>query len=101
MAQYLQIAVRAVGVGAVLVIVAVASRQVYLRVAAEAGIAGGEEDPAATMLIRCEAMHSRLQNSGWALAWLLVESMQSSLLYIYTVVTDFFPRLESVVRSAY
>ncbi len=62
MAQYLQIATRAVGVGAVLVIVAVASRQVYLRVAAEAGIAGGEEDPAATMLIRCEAMHSRLQS---------------------------------------
>ncbi|MHA7685924.1 hypothetical protein [Cupriavidus sp. PET2-C1] len=62
MAQYLQIAVRAFGVGAILVIVAVASRQVYLRVAAEAGIAGGEEDPAATMLIRCEAMHSRLQN---------------------------------------
>ena len=62
MAQYLQIAVRAVGVGAILVMVAVASRQVYLRVAAEAGIAGGEEGPAATMLIRCEAMHSRLQN---------------------------------------
>ncbi|MDW3682404.1 hypothetical protein RA280_11715 [Cupriavidus sp. CV2] len=62
MAQYLQIAVRAFGVGAILVIVAVASRQVYLRVAAEAGIAGGEEDPAAIMLIRCEAMHSRLQN---------------------------------------
>jgi hypothetical protein len=62
MAQYLQIAVRAVGVGAVLAIVAVASRQVYLRVAAEAGIAGREEDPAATMLIRCEAMHRRLQN---------------------------------------
>jgi len=62
MAQYLQIAVRAVGVGAILVIVAVASRQVYLRVAAEAGSPGGEEDPAATMLIRCEAMHSHLQN---------------------------------------
>ncbi|MCY0854008.1 hypothetical protein [Cupriavidus sp. D39] len=62
MAQYLQIAVRAFGVGAIIVIVAVVSRQVYLRAAAEAGSAGGEEDPAATMLIRCEAMHSRLQN---------------------------------------
>ncbi|MDW3688594.1 hypothetical protein RA280_44130 [Cupriavidus sp. CV2] len=62
MAQYLQIAVRAVGVGAILVIVAVASRQVYLRVADEAGIADGEEDPAAKMLVRCEAMHSRLRN---------------------------------------
>ena len=62
MGQYLQIAVRAVGVGAILGIVAVASRQVYLRVAAEAGSASGEEDPAAMMLIRCEAMHSRLQN---------------------------------------
>jgi hypothetical protein len=62
MAQYLQIAVRAFGVGAILVIVALVSRQVYLRVAAEAGSAGVEVDPAATMLIRCEAMHSRLQN---------------------------------------
>ncbi|MGH8783680.1 MAG: hypothetical protein ACREYA_01080 [Cupriavidus necator] len=62
MAQYLQIAVRAFGIGAIVVIVAVISRQVYLRVTAEAGIAGGEEDPAATVLIRCEAMHSRLQN---------------------------------------
>lgn len=62
MAQYLQIAVRSVGVGAIFVIVAVTSRQVYLRVAAESGIAGGKKDPAATMLIRCEAMHSRLQN---------------------------------------
>ncbi|MDF3838245.1 hypothetical protein P3W85_35730 [Cupriavidus basilensis] len=62
MGQYLQVAVRAFGVSAILVIVAVASRQVYLRVAAEAGSAGGEEDPAAMMLIRCEAMHSRLQN---------------------------------------
>ncbi|MHA7685967.1 hypothetical protein [Cupriavidus sp. PET2-C1] len=62
MAQYLQIAVRAFGVGAIIVIAALVSRQVYLRVAAESGSAGGEEDPAATMLIRCEAMHSRLRN---------------------------------------
>ena len=62
MAQYLQIAVRAFGVGAILVIVAVASRQVYLRVAAEAGIAGAEGESTDTMLSRCEAMHSRLQN---------------------------------------
>ncbi|WP_454743467.1 hypothetical protein [Cupriavidus necator] len=62
MAQYLSIAVRAFGVGVLIVIVAVASRQVYLRVAADAAISGAEEEPAATMLIRCEAMHSRLQN---------------------------------------
>ena len=62
MGQYLQIAVRAFSIGAIIVIVALVSRQVYLRVAAEAGGANGEEDPAETMLIRCEAMHSRLQN---------------------------------------
>lgn len=61
MAQCLQIAVRAFGVGAILVIVAVASRQVYLRVAAEAGIAGGEEDPAANV-DPMRSHHSRLQN---------------------------------------
>ena len=62
MAQYLQITVRALGIGAIIVIVALVSRQVYLRVAAEAGSAGVEVDPAAAILIRCEAMHSRLQN---------------------------------------
>ncbi len=62
MAQYLQITVRAFGVGAIIVIIAVVSRQVYLRVGAQAGLADTEEDPAETMLIRCEAMHSRLQN---------------------------------------
>ena len=62
MAPSLQVAVRAFGLCAILVIVAVVSRQVYLRVVAEADVAGAEDEPGATMLIRCEAMHSRLQN---------------------------------------
>ncbi|WP_043346337.1 hypothetical protein [Cupriavidus basilensis] len=62
MAQYLRIAARAFRLGAIIVIIAVVSRQVYLRVGPQAGIAAAEEDPAATMLSRCEAMHSRLQN---------------------------------------
>ncbi|RDK04973.1 hypothetical protein [Cupriavidus lacunae] len=62
MARYLQFAARAFYVGAIIVIVAIVSRQVYLRSAAEAGIAGADEEPAAMMLIRCETMHNRLQN---------------------------------------
>ncbi|MDW3684504.1 hypothetical protein RA280_22700 [Cupriavidus sp. CV2] len=62
MAPYLLLAVRAFGVGTIIVIIAVVSRQVYLRVAAEAGGPGADGEPAATMLIRCEAMHSHLQN---------------------------------------
>ncbi|MFS8981085.1 hypothetical protein PO002_43030 [Cupriavidus necator] len=42
--------------------VALVSQQVYLRSAAEAGIAGADEEPATKMLIRCETMHNRLQN---------------------------------------
>ena len=62
MAQYLLLAVRAFGVGTIIVIIAVVSRQVYLKVAAEDGSPGAEGEPTATMLIRCEAMHSHLQN---------------------------------------
>jgi hypothetical protein len=50
------------GIGAILIIIAVVSRQVYLQVAAQADLAGAEEAPAAMMLIRCETMHHRLQN---------------------------------------
>nr|WP_228772721.1 hypothetical protein [Cupriavidus necator] len=60
MAPYLRNAVRALGVGAIIVIIAAVSRQVYLRVAAEPD--GADEEPAAMMLIRCETMHHRLQN---------------------------------------
>jgi len=63
MGPYLRIAIRALGVGAIIVIIAVVSRQVYLRVAADADLASSDEEPAATMLIRCETMHYRLQNS--------------------------------------
>jgi len=62
MGPYLRIAIRALGVGAILVIIAVVSRQVYLQVAAQADLAGADEGPAAMMLIRCETMHHRLQN---------------------------------------
>ncbi len=62
MAPYLRIAVRVLGVGAIMVIIAVVSRQVYLRVAADADLAGADEEPAAMMLITCETMHHRLQN---------------------------------------
>ena len=54
MAPYLRIAIRALGVGAIIVIIAVVSRQVYLRVAADADLASADEEPAAMMLIRCE-----------------------------------------------
>jgi hypothetical protein len=60
MARYLL--ARAFGVGALIVIVAIVSRQVYLRSAAEAADAGADEEPATMMLIRCETMHERLQN---------------------------------------
>ncbi|KAF7961437.1 hypothetical protein AWV79_32150 [Cupriavidus sp. UYMMa02A] len=58
MARYFQFVARAFSVGAIIVIVAIVSRQVYLRSASEAGIAGAVEK----MLIQCEAMHRRLQN---------------------------------------
>ncbi|KJK16190.1 hypothetical protein UB46_36895 [Burkholderiaceae bacterium 16] len=61
MAQYLSIAVRAFGVGAIIVIIAVVSRQVYLQVTADDGFAGADQEPTATMMMRCEAMHSLLQ----------------------------------------
>ena len=48
--------------GAILIIIAVVSRQFYLQVAAQADLAGEEEAPAARMLIRCETMHHRLHN---------------------------------------
>ncbi|RDK06307.1 hypothetical protein [Cupriavidus lacunae] len=62
MAQYLSIAVRAFGVGAIIVIIAVATRQVYLQVAADDGFTGADQEPTATMMMRCKAMHGRLQN---------------------------------------
>ncbi|MNT00576.1 hypothetical protein D3C72_1350130 [compost metagenome] len=61
MARYLQFAARAFSVGAIILIAAIVSRQVYLR-AAEVGIAGEDEEPAAMMLIRCETMHKRIHN---------------------------------------
>lgn len=61
MERYLQFVARAFIAGAIIVIVAMVSRQVYLRHAAEAGIAGADEDPAVMMLISCETMHNRLQ----------------------------------------
>ncbi|ODV43482.1 hypothetical protein AWV79_17575 [Cupriavidus sp. UYMMa02A] len=62
MARYLQFVARAFSVGVIIVIVAIVSRQVYLRSAAEADIADGDESPATIMLIRCETMHDRLQD---------------------------------------
>ncbi|TPQ37066.1 hypothetical protein C2U69_17115 [Cupriavidus pinatubonensis] len=62
MARYLQFVARACCVSAIIVIVAIVSRQVYLRSAAEAGTAGEDEEPAAKMLIRCETVHNRLHN---------------------------------------
>ncbi|QCC05423.1 hypothetical protein E6A55_33055 (plasmid) [Cupriavidus necator H16] len=74
MARYLLFVARALGVGALIMIVAIVSRQVYLRSAAEAADAGADEEsaeaadagadeePATMMLIRCETMHERLQN---------------------------------------
>ena len=62
MGRYLPFVARAIGVGAFIVIVAIVSRQVYLRSAAEAADAGTEKEPATMMLIRCETMHERLQN---------------------------------------
>ncbi len=62
MARYLQFVARALCVSAIIVIVAIVSRQVYLRSAAETGMAGADDEPAAMMLIRCETMHDRLQN---------------------------------------
>ncbi|QBY56503.1 hypothetical protein E0W60_36145 (plasmid) [Cupriavidus oxalaticus] len=64
MGRYLPFAARAIGVGAFIVIVAIVSRQVYLRSAAETAVAGTDEAPATMMLIRCETMHERLQNRG-------------------------------------
>lgn len=62
MARYLQFVARAVCGGAIIVIVAIVSRQVYLRSAVEADVAGTDEEAATMMLIRCETMHDRLQN---------------------------------------
>ena len=47
---------------AFIVIVAIVSRQVYLRSAADACMADADEDPARMMLICCATMHARLQN---------------------------------------
>jgi hypothetical protein len=62
MARYLQFLARAICVGAIIVIVAIFSRQVYLWTAAEADAANAGQEPATMMLIRCETMHDRLQN---------------------------------------
>ncbi len=62
MARHLQFLARAFCVGAILVLVAIVSRQVYLRSAAEADVADAEEETATMMWIRCETMHDRLQN---------------------------------------
>ena len=62
MAPTLRIVVRMLGIGAILVIIAVVSRQVYLQVAAQADLADAEEAPAEMMLIRCETLHQRLEN---------------------------------------
>ncbi|MBP0624979.1 hypothetical protein [Cupriavidus consociatus] len=62
MAPTLRIVVRMLGIGAILVIIAVVSRQVYLQFAAQADLADAEEAPAERMLIRCETLHRRLQN---------------------------------------
>ncbi|MCO4865590.1 MULTISPECIES: hypothetical protein [Cupriavidus] len=62
MTRHLQFLARAFCVGVIIVIVAIVSRQVYLRSAAEADVADADEEPATMMLIRCETMHDRLQN---------------------------------------
>ena len=62
MSQYTQLAVRALGIGTLIVTVAVVFRQAYLRVATEAGIASPAEATGATMLKQCEAMHNRLKS---------------------------------------
>jgi hypothetical protein len=61
MARYLPFLARAICVSAIIVIVAIVSRQGYLRSTAEADLACADEEPATMMLIRCETMH-RLQN---------------------------------------
>lgn len=61
MARYLQFVARAFCFGAIIVIVAIVSRQVYLRSAAEADVADADEESPTMMLIRCETMHDRLQ----------------------------------------
>jgi hypothetical protein len=66
MAPTLRIVVRMLGIGAILVIIAVVSRQVYLRVAAQADLADAEAAPAARMLIRCETLHSTPGESAQA-----------------------------------
>ncbi|SPS02524.1 conserved hypothetical protein [Cupriavidus taiwanensis] len=62
MARHLQLMARVFCVGAIIVIVAIVSRQVYLRSATKPDVAEAEEEPARMMLIRCESMHDRLQN---------------------------------------
>ncbi|WP_029050108.1 hypothetical protein [Cupriavidus sp. amp6] len=62
MARHLQFLSRAFCVGAIIVILAIVFRQVYLRSAAEAEVVDADEEPARMMLIRCETMHERLQN---------------------------------------
>jgi hypothetical protein len=62
MARHYQFLGRAFCVGAIIVVLAIVSRQVYLRSAAEAHEANADEEPATMMLIRCETMHDRLQN---------------------------------------
>lgn len=62
MARYLQVVTRAFCVGAIIVLVAIGSRQEYLRTTAAADLAGADEEPATMFLIRCEAMHDCMQN---------------------------------------
>ncbi|WP_427308844.1 hypothetical protein [Cupriavidus sp. H39] len=62
MARHLQFLARAFLVGAIIVIVAIVSRQVYLRSEAEPDVADADAEPATLMLIRCETMHDRLQS---------------------------------------
>jgi len=68
MTRHLQFLARAFCVGVIIVIVAIVSRQVYLRSAAEADLADSDAESARMMLIRCETMHDRLQNEQRSLA---------------------------------
>ncbi|MFJ4293526.1 hypothetical protein ACIP1U_27695 [Cupriavidus sp. NPDC089707] len=62
MARYLQFVVRALYVCAIIVIVSIVSRQVYLRSAVEVDVTDADKKPPTMMLIRCETMHDRLQD---------------------------------------
>ncbi len=76
MAHLLSLTLRALAVGALVMVAAIAARQVYLRMQEEETAPfGADDDVPAMMLARCESVHSKLQGPRGSKAGARTEEM--------------------------